>query len=338
MRHFIALGLMPLLVAALANAAPQRVFVSTAGNDANAASNCSLTAPCRSFDTAVGVAADSGEVIALDSGGYGRFAVTKSVTVTAPPGVYAGISVFSGTNGVDINSPFVHVVLRGLTINGQDGTHGINFQSGLSLVVENCTIGSMSGTGIRIVAAGASNTYPSQTYVVGTTVTRNSVGIYVGDGPASATVARSSITNNDIGIEARGTLTGVENALTVADTVSANNQNGVLAIADVSGATVGVYVNGSTLTSNASNGIYSTSVAGGTPLVTATSNLIARNFDGVAVDSTAKIVIGHNTISRNRQNGVTVGVLGIVLSRGDNVVNDNVLNDVVGTPGSIGGI
>jgi hypothetical protein len=48
--------------------APQRTFASTGGDDAN---SCSLTAPCRGFAAAIVAVASGGEVIVLDSGGYG---------------------------------------------------------------------------------------------------------------------------------------------------------------------------------------------------------------------------------------------------------------------------
>ena len=70
----------------------QRTFVSTGGNDAN---SCSLAAPCRGFAAAVTAVAHGGEVIVLDSGGYGPVVINKPVEITAPPGVYAGVSVLS---------------------------------------------------------------------------------------------------------------------------------------------------------------------------------------------------------------------------------------------------
>src|SRR5258706_12561942 len=91
MRAFALLAGIRLFAASLAGAvSPQRSFVSVTGSDANAATGCTLGSPCRSFGAAIGAVAGNGEVIALDSGGYGRFDVTKSVTVSAPPGVYAG--------------------------------------------------------------------------------------------------------------------------------------------------------------------------------------------------------------------------------------------------------
>jgi hypothetical protein len=70
-------------------------------------------------------------VVVLDSAGYGAFAITQAVTVQAPPGVYAGISVFSG-DGITINAGGSDtVILRGLTVNNQGSNgNGILFNYG----------------------------------------------------------------------------------------------------------------------------------------------------------------------------------------------------------------
>src|SRR5215471_13629595 len=83
-----------------ASIAQQRTFVSGGGNDLNA---CSRTAPCRTFGHAISQTSVGGEVIVLDSAGYGAFTITQAVSIIAPPGIYAGISVFSG-DGIDINA------------------------------------------------------------------------------------------------------------------------------------------------------------------------------------------------------------------------------------------
>src|SRR5215467_9895859 len=65
-----------LLVTLLASAAPaqvQRTFVSGLGNDANP---CSRTAPCRTFTQAMSQTNSGGEVIVLDSAGYGPTSIT----------------------------------------------------------------------------------------------------------------------------------------------------------------------------------------------------------------------------------------------------------------------
>jgi hypothetical protein len=79
--------------ASLSASALQRTFVASFGNDANP---CTLASPCRGFTRALTQTDPNGEVIVLDSAGYGAFTVTQSVSIVAPDGVYAGISVFSG--------------------------------------------------------------------------------------------------------------------------------------------------------------------------------------------------------------------------------------------------
>src|SRR5688572_31928927 len=70
-----------------------RTFVSTTGNDANP---CSAAAPCRSFAVALGHTAAGGEVLAIDSGGYGPVTITKSVAIVGAPGAHAAVTASSG--------------------------------------------------------------------------------------------------------------------------------------------------------------------------------------------------------------------------------------------------
>ena len=65
-----------------ANAA-QRTFVATSGSDANTASNCSNTAPCRGFSAALTVTDSGGEIIVLSSGGYGAVTIDKAKVIKA---------------------------------------------------------------------------------------------------------------------------------------------------------------------------------------------------------------------------------------------------------------
>src|SRR5215472_3306097 len=112
-------ALLVVLFASGASAQVQRTFVSGLGSDANP---CSRTAPCRTFGQAISQTNPNGEVIVLDSAGYGAFTITQAVSITAPPGVYAGISVFSG-DGITITAGGSDtVILRGLTLNNQGST------------------------------------------------------------------------------------------------------------------------------------------------------------------------------------------------------------------------
>jgi hypothetical protein len=146
-------------------AAAQRTFVASTGHDA---APCSRTLPCRSFAAAISQTNDRGEIVVLDSAGYGAVTVTKSVTIVAPPGVYAGISVFANTDGVTVNAPSGEVVLRGLKITGQGGNHGIDFVQGSQLRIERCDIGGMGQSGLHAsLAPGAA------LYVRDTTLSHN---------------------------------------------------------------------------------------------------------------------------------------------------------------------
>src|SRR5437868_10634041 len=99
--------------------APQRTFVSSAALDTN---DCSRATPCRSFATAVAAVAAGGEVVVLDSAGYGPTTISKAVTVESPLGVYAGISAVGSVHGIIVNAGVNDVVvLRNLTINGLPG-------------------------------------------------------------------------------------------------------------------------------------------------------------------------------------------------------------------------
>jgi len=109
-----------LLASNLAEATAKRTFVASHGVDNP---NCSIVAPCRNFAAAITATSAGGEVIVLDSAGYGPVTTTKSISIVAPPGIYAGISVLAG-NGVTIDAPGATVVLRGLSINSQGGANG----------------------------------------------------------------------------------------------------------------------------------------------------------------------------------------------------------------------
>jgi hypothetical protein len=182
-----------LTLTALSEAAP-RVFVSASGNDANP---CSRNQPCRTFSKGMTVVDAGGEVIALDSGGYGPFTINKAVSVIAAPGVYAGITVTSGAAGIAIFPGATDVVvLRGLTLNGLGSApFGIGFSSGAALHVESCVVNGFSDTGINVFAAGAANLFIKDTIV------RNCVvGIAIGSssGTIMASIDHCRVENNSL--------------------------------------------------------------------------------------------------------------------------------------------
>ena len=83
-----------------------------------------LAAPCRSFNAAIAQTSAGGEVVILDTAGYGTMSINKSIKVIGPSGVYGGISVLGGagnpTTGIVINAgDNDDVILRGLDIIGR---------------------------------------------------------------------------------------------------------------------------------------------------------------------------------------------------------------------------
>lgn len=170
-------GAIVLTASLSAGAATNRSFVASNGSDANAAVNCPLAAPCRSFAAALPITNAGGEIVALDSAGYGPVIVDRSISITGPDGVYAGITVSSG-NGVTIATAGVNVTLRGLRINGVGGANGILMTDGASLRVENCSIsgfGTSATAGINVRAA-------AKVFISDTVVSQNNVGIVLDGG------------------------------------------------------------------------------------------------------------------------------------------------------------
>lgn len=114
--------------------AAQRSFVASLA----ATPTCTIGAPCRGFAQAPTHTDTGGEIIVLDSAGYGTVTIDKSVSIVAPSGVYAGTSVLSG-DGITFAGSGIEVVLRGLTVTGQGGHDGIFYTFGERLHVENGT-------------------------------------------------------------------------------------------------------------------------------------------------------------------------------------------------------
>ncbi len=131
-----------LILALLATGASavQRTFVKSDGVDTNP---CSLPAPCRTFGAAMLLTNFGGDIVTLDSAGYGPVTITQPVSILVPSGVYAGVSVSGAqVDGivVDIANGGGPVYLRGLQINGQGGTNGVRINRGGRVILESVSI------------------------------------------------------------------------------------------------------------------------------------------------------------------------------------------------------
>jgi parallel beta helix pectate lyase-like protein len=335
------------LIMISASHAAQRTFVSVAGVDNPA---CSLSSPCRTFGTAVAATSSEGEVIVLDSGGYGPVTITQAVSIIAPPGVYAGISVFTGV-GIAVNAPGASVVLRGLTINGQGGGSkaGINVTSAQVVHIERCTVTNL-GDGISI--DGTAHAYITDSLMLRT------AGVFGGAASGDLNVSDTHIANHNGGegirvfggaltlnrVEIDNSGTGVSVVpfspaqVVIRDSAFTGNTFGVTAITNAAGQIAHVAVERSAALRNMGSGFIANSVAGGTVTFVLSDSVSIENgqsglFAGGA-GTTASV--GGSTLSRNGNAGLFQTSSAVLNSHGNNAVTGNVLNNITGTVTVIG--
>ena len=206
---------------ALPAQAAQRAYVKSTGSDANTATGCTLAAPCRGFTAAHSVVDPDGEIVALDAAGYGAVTITKSVTITANPGFFAGIAASTG-NAITLATPGISVTLRGLQINGIGANVGISMTAGDRLNIENCVITNFVQHGVLVVDVAKAR-------VLNSLIRNNGgAGVVFAD-TASAEVADSRMLNNFFpGILASGS--GSPTRVNVSNSVLSSNGWGAVAL------------------------------------------------------------------------------------------------------------
>jgi Right handed beta helix region len=292
----VALSLMATAAATSAEAA-QRAFVSSSGSDMNTASGCGLATPCRSFASAQTVVSDGGEIVALDAAGYGPITITKSVTIVANPGFYAGIAVASG-HGIDIATAGVNVILRGLNINGIGGNLndiGVYMADGALLSIENCVISNFTnGFGVLVSA-------PAVVRIADSLIRDNDRGLYFDSG-ATATISGSTIAGStNVAVYVYGTPAGTTTTAAISDTLVTNSYLGVLSTSYTAATVTQISVTRSTI----SNNQYGVNAEGTGPAVlTLSKSMVTGNLNGLsqfAAGSTFES-LGNNTVRQNGTN------------------------------------
>jgi hypothetical protein len=175
------------LLVPLAAAAAQRTFVSAGiGSDSN---TCTRQLPCRNFNAAMAVTDAGGEVIVLDSGGYGAASIAQGVQLIAPPGVQGAITAFTG-NAISIDAAAAFVKIRGLSLTGSGADNGIRAINAGVLVVENVSATNFTGSGLYSTADG------SHTYITDSTFRRNNYGVQV-SAASAATLNVNNVVSSD---------------------------------------------------------------------------------------------------------------------------------------------
>jgi hypothetical protein len=339
--------------------AVQRTFVASFGLSANTAFNCSLAKPCRAFSEALGVTSVDGEVVVLDSAGYGPVTITQGVSIIAPAGIYAGVTVSAG-DGITINAPGAVVRLRGLSINGQGGNDGIVFQDGARLSIEDCTVTAMGQTGIHVTAVGAFTAISgvvasrnvkygigfsgdTRASVIRTRTDSNMlVGIYAEDGATVAITDSEASRNVQAGVHAT-TTTGTTR-VSIDRFTSTGNQSGIDANAPGIGTVTIVDIVRANLSGNLTSGIEMFGpAAGGQVIVSLTDSQVAANgFRGIFMSAPPSpkwsfTMSGNKIINHSGDGILNTGSLGLFLTRQENTISGNTPN-VTGALTPLGGL
>ena len=335
-----------LIVIAPPAAAIPRTFVASFGLDTNP---CSLAFPCRGFTRALLLTDADGEIVVLDSAGYGKVTIGKSVSIIVPTGIYAGVSVSAG-DGITVNGAGINVTLQGLTINGQGGLHGIRYVQGARLNVTSCQIASMDGNGIRVEGAG--------TIAVNRTAISGSAqeGIFINaaakvsivrsriqssgsngvemTGGAAGVIKRTLVSGSGLfGIEALQTASGTTHIAIDDATVTDNDSTGVYAEAIGGSAIAKIDINNSLVTRNA-NGLFGFAQGAGSAAISAIGNDIVENLQvGISTvivgGSTTTVRASRNAVFRNAVAGLLLSS-GQLFTAGTNYVRDNDIGDNFG--------
>jgi hypothetical protein len=290
------------LIAAPASAwAVTETWVSATGTDAG---DCTIDAPCRTFQYAHDKTRNGGTIKALSPGSFGSLRINRSISVDGNGFNPAIESKIAGTAvNIDFSGP---VILRNLTIDqgAPDGTANVGIGASTSAIlhVHNCVIrgyiygiyfGPQSGVG--------------ELYVADTLIADNGTGILIKPGNlanARINLDRVRVENSrgDYGIHffstyTKGTVTATVRDSLVAGTIS-------------SGSTYGI-------------GIMVFEGGGGKTKVMVDRTASINNMTGIRASGPGAIVhLGESTVHGNVL-GLEVDNGGVIASYGTNKVSGN---------------
>ncbi|MBZ5595465.1 MAG: hypothetical protein LAP39_24745 [Acidobacteriia bacterium] len=264
-----------------------RTFVATSGSDAN---DCSVSDPCRTFTAALAATASGGEIVVVNSGGYGPVSITQPVTISAIGGVASITQTTPAANAITINiaSGTGTVTLIGLGLHGGGtGNDGIKVTKVGALRLFNLSIEGFANDGVEFGFAGQLAIYDSN-------INDNAVnGLEV--------TAAGSVFVHNTGFNGNTTagVAASDGTVSVADSYAHGNGDGIAASGTADIALVGDH-----LVSN-TNGI--TASAG---TVTFANCLITQNTGKTWVISATGAILG-STPATSLVIGSATGALGV---------------------------
>jgi parallel beta-helix repeat protein len=268
-----------------------KIFVSSTGNDANDGSRGS---PKRNFQAAHDAVTSGGEIVALDTAGYGAVSITKSVGITAPAGITGFVTTSGTANGITISSGATPVSLRGLTINAVNKSGnptGILILGGGRFSVSDCTVSGYSSGLVSQVSSAATVTVSRSVFR-----TQSFSGLVIGsfaNANVNLIVEDCELASNGTGLSVVASLTsGVSHRIELRDTLVAGNT------------TAGV------------------SISGPNNTATLQSCTISANNEGIRAASSAAIKVDDCTLTGNTT-GLVTATSGSLFSRATNTVEGN---------------
>jgi hypothetical protein len=288
---------------ALAN----RVFVAArTGNNLNSCD--SVSTPCQTLAGAVVQLNPDGEVIVLESGGYGPVTITQGVTIEAPAGVTAFIHPPAG-DAITVNAGLATVTLKGLTLN-VGPVNGIIVNSVGTLNVVSSSITGFPTAGIEMLSGGRLN-------VKGTNITGCQYGVRVANtaGLARVSIADSHLDGNSYGFFAATTAPG---GSTTTATFSTANNNDSYGWVRGGGGNTGVDVLNVEFCTGSANGV--------------------AGLWGNSPDASSSTRYSNCVFSNNALYGVRRFNAGTVQTRGNNTIRGNGTGPTDGTIDPFSGI
>ena len=317
--HWSCAALVALAIAGSGTAlgANKRSFVSTSGVDNPA---CSFPAPCRTFGAAITATSAGGEVIALDSGGYGTVTITQSISIIAAPGTYAGISVQAG-HGITIAAAVTDtVVLRGLTINNQGSTGRGIYISGAGIVrIEDVQVSGFNGS-------SAFNAAPSGTLElhIRHSVFRNSnYGIVLNIQTLSTQQISGTLDDIELANNIQdGLNVGNNTFMTLSRSRIVKNAGRGIGTNPTTGQTSHLNVDNCEIAEN-NQAVYPGDTPGTSVLQVSRSRIVG-NVTGIAAGLNSTTRLSESVIENNAYGiNIPVSNAGIVLSAGNNILHGN---------------
>ncbi len=284
------------LLAALAPSVPgaNKTWVSGIGSDSN---TCMRNSPCATFAGALSKTATHGEI---DTSAPGDFTnngtsliITRGMTIDGGEGQVSAMSGGSGANVITVNlsSPNDVVILRNLELNGFNvGNAGIQFNSGGTLIIENCQI------------YGFTQGINWSSFASGNLVVRN-----------------CSLINNYNGLVVQSTGNASQLNVSVSNSLfSENRGTSIWGFTNRTSSPVFIDVENCVLTQN----LWGISAASLGVTINCANNTFTRNSGGAIINGGGIIYLTANQIENNNYGALSAG--GPIYSFGNNAVSGNV--------------